>query len=498
MNRNYLPVIVAATVAMTSLGLVKVLENRMVLSAKDPLPDTPDIVEQPRDGTNAPSREETAQASNSAEVRLSSGEKILIQNEQDDSQVPSSGNSPFLNLKQQGVAAFQAGDYDSAVDYFEEALQNYKNAPETLIYLNNARIGNEQAYTIAVAVPIGKDEKVSKEMLRGAAHVQQSVNLAGGIKDVPVKIVITDDASDSEIGKEVAQSLAAKSEILGVVGHFTSDVTLAASEIYEQEKLVMISPTATSVELSDKGKFIFRSVPSDRFNARALVRHMLEGLNLNKAVIFYNSESKYSSALRQVFRTDLVTDGGEVVAEHDLKGDNFNANSAMEEALAEGAEALILFHNSGVLELGLNVLEANQRKLPILSGDSGYRPEFLQVGNLTEGIMTVAAPWHILGFPDSTFPQQARELWGGDVSWRTAMTFDATTALVTALESGNTRETVQAALAGKGFSVAGVANDISFLPSGDRDDVPQLVKIEKAEGKGRSSYGYDFIPIKSN
>jgi hypothetical protein len=41
--------------------------------------------------------------------------------------------------------------------------------------------------------------------------------------------------------------------------------------------------------------------------------------------------------------------------------------------------------------------------------------------------MVLAVPWHILGDPNSPFPKAASQLWGGEVSWRTALAYDAAT-----------------------------------------------------------------------
>ncbi|MEB3233034.1 MAG: receptor ligand binding family protein, partial [Leptolyngbyaceae bacterium] len=79
---------------------------------------------------------------------------------------PTSPNSPILSQgeailfpngasvgKQQGVAAIASGDYPAAVQALQASLQQNRNDPEALIYLNNAQIGAQLAYTVAVVVP---------------------------------------------------------------------------------------------------------------------------------------------------------------------------------------------------------------------------------------------------------------------------------------------------------------------------------------------------------
>jgi branched-chain amino acid transport system substrate-binding protein len=93
--------------------------------------------------------------------------------------------------------------------------------------------------------------------------------------------------------------------------------------------------------------------------------------------------------------------------------------------------------------------------------------------------------------PNSPFAQESRKLWGGDVNWRTAMAYDAAMTLVAGLKNGDSRQGLLAALAQPGFSMNGATGVVKFLPSGDRNQPMQLVKVEAG---GRSGYGFDFVP----
>ncbi|MDY7054219.1 ABC transporter substrate-binding protein [Limnospira fusiformis] len=409
---------------------------------------------------------------------ISGGQQLLV----------ASTTSP---AKQEGIEAIAAGDYSRAVSQLEASLQQNRNDPEALIYLNNARIGAGQSHTIAVSVPITTAENSAQEILRGVAQAQNEVNQAGGINGVPLRVLIADDANNPSVAEQVAQSLVADDQVLGVVGHFDSDVTLAASPIYERGQLVAISPTSTSMQLSRAGNFIFRTVPSDRFTANTLTKYMVDTLNLNQAAIFYNEDSSYSPSLKDEFTTALYGDGGAVVAEINLAEGNFNSFDAVESATRQGAEAIVLLANTETVSQALQVVRVNARNLPVLGGDSLYRPEVLQVGGDSEG-MVVAIPWHILSHTNSAFPDAATQLWGGDINWRTTMAYDATKALIAGISGDSSRQGVQRTLSEPGFSPKGGGGNIRFLPSGDRNQAAQLVKVEPGR---RSGLGYDFVPL---
>lgn len=108
--------------------------------------------------------------------------------------------------------------------------------------------------------------------------------------------------------------------------------------------------------------------------------------------------------------------------------------------------------------------------------------------------MVVAVPWHILSNTSKMFAARSRKLWGGDVNWRTVTAYDATQALIAALQTNTTRTGIKDALRAPGFSAVGASSPVRFLASGDRTAVIQLVKIVKGS---RSNYGYDFMPIES-
>jgi ABC-type branched-subunit amino acid transport system substrate-binding protein len=88
-----------------------------------------------------------------------------------------------------------------------------KSDPETLIYLNNARINAQksQSYTIAVAVPLDTSSEglnSGLEILRGVAQAQNEFNQER--KGVGVKVLIADDDNKSAHAKQIAKDLVNK------------------------------------------------------------------------------------------------------------------------------------------------------------------------------------------------------------------------------------------------------------------------------------------------
>ncbi|WP_414574704.1 ABC transporter substrate-binding protein [Anabaena sp. CCY 9402-a] len=414
--------------------------------------------------------------------RISFGEKTLI-------------TGDITPEKQAGIAAIANRNYNQAIVNLESSLRRTPNDPEALIYLNNARIGSAKSYTIVVSAPLHTNKDPALELLRGVAQAQNEINAGDKIQGVFLKVGIASDDDKPEVAKEVATSLVNNPQVLGVVGHFGSDTSIAAGTVYNSGQLVAISPTSTSVQISNSSPYIFRTVPSDFIAARALANYMINTLQKRKAVVFFNSKSNYSQSLKSEFVTSVGLQGGEVSDEFDLSDVNFNAAQTLQQANQQGAEVVMLAANTATLDPALKVIEINQGRLSLLGGDSLYSNKILAEGQAQTVGMVVAAPWHIAGNPQAIFPSQSRNLWKGDVSWRTAMSYDATVALSAALKRSPTRVGVQEALSARDFAANGASGVVRFLRSGDRNTSVQLVKIVPAS-PSRSGTGFDFEPVR--
>jgi branched-chain amino acid transport system substrate-binding protein len=424
----------------------------------------------------------TNQPQISVKERISFGEKVFR---------PGDANT----AKKEAVQAFAEKKYEQAIAKFTESLNINPNDPEALIYLNNARIGSSKNYTIVATVPLGNNPNAGLEILRGIAQAQKEINAAGKINGVALKVGIANDDDNPEIAQQIAANLVKNPEVLGAVCCNTSDSTLTAGKVYNSGELVTISPIGTSVKITNFSPYVLRTVPSDFIAARTLANYMVKNLNKKKVAVFFNSQSGYSQSLKSEFVSSILLEGGEISKEFDLSQADFSAGKSLRQATEQGTEVLMLAVNTGTLDKALQVVQVNQKRLPLLAGDDVYTLKTLEVGREQAVGMVLAVPWHIDGNTKSDFPQKSRKLWGGDVSWRTALAYDATKALIAGLETNPTRTGVQKALLAPGFSAKGASGEIRFLSSGDRNTSVQLVKIVPGN---RSRTGYDFEPLSSS
>jgi len=430
--------------------------------------------------------------------------------------------------KQSGVEAIAAGDFEEAITSLTAYLDPKKNPndPEARIYLTNARIGNQKSYTIAVSVPIS-DINGSLEILRGVAQAQDDFNKWAKTQQgiIPIRVLIADDRNDPKIAQEIAKQLANNPDVLGVVGHFSSSVTREAAQVYNDKKLVAISPVSTSVQLSDLlGKYVFRTVPNDKVAAEKLADYTLNSLKKQKAILFYNSQSEYSCSLASEFTTAFyggkreqlnrqcskygttsATSAekrqGQILKEIDLSAPDFDAAKSLKGL--DPNTVLVLLADTSQLNQSFEILKANKRNLPILAGDDVYGSKILEffakekLNNKKD--MVVAIPWHIKNNRELGFWTTSKGLWGDrDVNWRTVTAYDAAKALIAAIKQNPNREAVAKILRSDSFTADGAIEKVQFLPSGDRDgNLMELVKIVKPISKSRSGYDYEFVPVEN-
>ena len=413
--------------------------------------------------------------------KVSAGEQVLFPEASED--------------KVAAVEAIAQGNYANAITVLNAALEDNPNDPESFIYRNNARIAEEDALTVAVVAPANGNTDIGLEILRGAAQAQYDVNRSGGIAGMPLRLVIIDDRNNPEVASAIAQNLVEDNSVVGVVGHYSSDVTIATVPIYEEGELVTITPVSTAVDLSGISPYLYRTVPSDSFAAAALAAYMVFYREDLKAAVYFDAGNELSASLKDEFISFVEAWGGDIIEQYDLSEPNFDPR-VQREAQQRGVKALMIAGSPDTLESAAAVINYNKRRLPILGGDELYNRNILEATGPDAQALTVAVPWHLLSRDaNEDFVSNSRDLWQGDVSWRTATTYDAVITMAAALEEEPSREGLKLALDEDDFSVDSATGPINFLPSGDRRQVDRLVQVKTGR---RSGVGYDFVPFVVN
>jgi branched-chain amino acid transport system substrate-binding protein len=431
------------------------------------------------------------------EGRMSTGEDLLIKSE------------TSVN-KEAGIRAYQSGNFAQAIAAFEAARQENQDDPETLIYLNNARIGNQPAEEIAVVAPV-KDLDIAKQLLKGAAQKQSEINANGGVHGTSIKIRIVNDDNEKEVALGLADRLVSMSSIKAVIGHNASSVSLAASKIYQPGKLVMISPTSIddsltspATELATQQTFIFRTILDATTMMNALVDYATTKYNINvdNAKIAICTDTKFGEKSSVKALEDRLTKRRAFrVANCDL-GKPLTlaqAEQLIQEALQNRAKALFLApyfpknnNSDPANDATINLAKASQGKLPLLANFTPQGPRLITYGDAFNG-MVIPSAFHPDLMPDRKFADALSQYWGekaycqGKLTARTALTYDALQVLVEGLKSSDrTREGIQKAISSDSFQTQGMTGNVQFQASGNRvvgqATLATLIQVQKING----------------
>ena len=103
-----------------------------------------------------------------------------------------------------------------------------------------------------VAGPItGANASFGAQLTQGVAQAAEDINAAGGILGQKIEIAQGDDVSDPKQGVSVANKFVGDG-VHFVVGHFNSGVTIPASEVYADNSVLFITPSATNPKVTDR------------------------------------------------------------------------------------------------------------------------------------------------------------------------------------------------------------------------------------------------------
>jgi ABC-type branched-subunit amino acid transport system substrate-binding protein len=402
--------------------------------------------------------------------------------------------------RDKGIIEFKKRNYKYAKELFRQAVAANHNDPEVLIYYNNAR-AHEQGFpvTLAVTVPVNQPESNDLEILRGVALAQNQFNDQRGSTAQLLEVVIANDGNDKTKAQKVAKKLVENKSIMGVIGHNSSDSTKEALIEYRKAPLPVISATSTSTSLLH-GNIFFRTVPSDALAGKQLAEYAWNQLKIKKALIFYKEDSNYSRSIKDAFKKNFEKLIGQEQQQFDLSqiDDNFDLASQLStELLAEQPIAIVLLPSSDDdTSKAINIakkakkifLNQNSNKfgLNLLGGDAFYSNTTLSQGGEAVDGLILSVPW-FRDLPKSrNFANQAKQQWDGEVSWRTATSYDATQAFIKTLFPHPSRQTILQRLKEVNVLSQETSGEPIKFKQGERQSEPVLVQAE----------GGNFVKIK--
>jgi branched-chain amino acid transport system substrate-binding protein len=319
------------------------------------------------------------------------------------------------------------------------------------------------------------------------------VNAAGGVNGRRVRLVRFDDHGSVDEGRLVAQRIAADPDVVAVIGHLQSYVTVPAAAIYDLSGLVLLSPSSTDPELTSHGYTrVFRMTFTDKAAGRQLAQFAAER-RLRRVAIYY-LRNTYGRELANAFEERANEIGITIVARRSYDPSDSVTTRTFEPIVKEWKtlDMDAIFLAGEVPSAGFFIAKAREAglKATILGPDAMSSPALMRVsGSAAEGTI-VGATFHP-GEPRAEvqrFAAAFAKRYGVPPDSGSAAGYDAVRLLVDAMQRAHSSvptEIAKALHATRDWP--GVTGRVTFDDQGDAVGT-RLVKLRVRNGR------FEYLP----
>lgn len=200
------------------------------------------------------------------------------------------------------------------------ATNSTSQASTNSTYSHNANVlntgtetkGSSSVIKIALAGPkTGPVTQYGEMQFIGAQMAIDTINNNGGVNGMRLESVVYDDSCDPKQAVSVANKIV-NEEIKFVVGHLCSSTTQPASDIYEDEGILMITAASTNPDITARGyQFIFRTIGLDSLQGPTAARFIIERIK-PKTIAIVHDKQQYGQGLANQVKTALEASGTQV------------------------------------------------------------------------------------------------------------------------------------------------------------------------------------------
>jgi branched-chain amino acid transport system substrate-binding protein len=238
-------------------------------------------------------------------------------------------------------------------------------------------------------IKIGANLELSGGVASYGQSAKEGIELAieeinkEGIDGKKLKLVTVDNKSDAAEATSGALKLATQDKVVAMIGAATSTNTLAQVQIAQDNKIPLITPTATNATITNKdGKvndFVFRTCFIDPFQGTVAANFASNDLKVKSAAILIDSSSDYSKGLADSFKKSFKANGGEIVKEEAFVAKDTDFRATLTNIKSANPDYVYVpgFYE----EVGLIVKQARELGItaPIMGGDGWDSPDLVKI-----------------------------------------------------------------------------------------------------------------------
>jgi branched-chain amino acid transport system substrate-binding protein len=230
---------------------------------------------------------------------------------------------------------------------------------------------------IGIASPLsGSTLNLGEQQEIGALAAVDQLNEAGGVLGQEIIAISMDDACEPRQAKAVARQLVNEGVVF-VAGHLCSGCSLAASKIYEDAGILMISPGSTNPKVTDEGgPNIFRVIGRDDQQGTIAGNYLADNFGNANIAIIHDGEA-YGKGLAQLTKNQLNNRGVSESLFDSYTKDKKDYQSIVDRLLEHKID--VLYAGGYEADIGIIIRQARKAlpNLRLFSGDGLNSPDFI-------------------------------------------------------------------------------------------------------------------------
>jgi branched-chain amino acid transport system substrate-binding protein len=181
---------------------------------------------------------------------------------------------------------------------------------------------------------------IGQDQLQAAQLAVDEINGAGGVLGSTLVLNNQDDHSDANMAATAATTLVNVDHVPAIVGAIASGSTIAASMVASPARVVIVSGSSTSPQITGLSPYLFRTCPSDALQGKLIAeRAYAKGLR-HVAVTFV--PGPYGTGLSDEFATDFMALGGTVTFKQMYTTGQASYMTLLTQIYATNPEAILL------------------------------------------------------------------------------------------------------------------------------------------------------------
>ena len=247
--------------------------------------------------------------------------------------------------------------------------------------------------TIATVGPItGQYAIFGDQMKRGAEMAIKDLNAAGGVLGEKLVLKVGDDACDPKQAVAVANQMVNEGVVF-VAGHFCSGSSIPASQVYNEEGVLQISPASTNPQLTEQGfDNVFRTCGRDDQQGQVAANYVVDN-NIGSKIAVLHDKTAYGKGLADEFKKQLNARGVEEAMYEAITAGDKDFTALITKMKQAGIDLIYLggYHT----EAGLITRQAHEQGLnaQMMSGDALVTDEYWAItGDTGQGTLMTFSP----------------------------------------------------------------------------------------------------------